>query len=60
MYVASQAQSTLTVIDAKAGTVLATMGTPSGAREIVVSPDGRRGYLSTRSAVLVLDAQAIL
>ena len=46
---------TLTVIDAQRGAVVATMATPTQPREVVVSPDGRRLYLSTQTAVLVLD-----
>lgn len=59
MYVASHTQKTLTIVDARLGTVVGTLATPTEPREIVVSPDGRRAYLSTRGAVLVLDTQGL-
>jgi YVTN family beta-propeller protein len=56
VYVVSQAEKKLTIVDATANAVAANVGLPSQPREVVVAPDGRRLWVSTFDAVLVLDA----
>jgi len=59
LYVASQTQGLLTALDAASG---ATRGQLAArlARDVAVSPDGRRVYVSTASAVIAVDARALV
>ncbi len=59
LYVASQTQGLLTALDAASG---ATRGQLAArlARDVAVSPDGRRVYVSTANAVIAVDAQALV
>ena len=56
VYVVSQAERRMTIVDATQNVVAGDIGLPSEPREVVVAPDGRRLWVSTRDAVLVLDA----
>lgn len=59
VYVASQTRGALTVIDPTTLSVRASAAIPQ-AREVVVSPDGRRAYVSSTATVLVVDTAALL
>ena len=55
-YVVSQAERRMTIVDTTQNVVAGNVGLPSEPREVVVAPDGRRLWVSTRDAILVLDA----
>jgi DNA-binding beta-propeller fold protein YncE len=59
IYVASQTAGTLTVIDAASLAARASAAIAQ-AREVVVSPDGRRAYVSSGDRVVVVDTRALL
>lgn len=59
IYVASQTGGALTVIDPASLSVRASAAIPQ-AREVVVSPDGRRAYVSSNTTVLAIDTAALL
>jgi YVTN family beta-propeller protein len=56
IYAVSQSERTLTIVDGTGNATVGSVSLPSDPREVAVSPDGRRLYVSTRGAVLVLDA----
>jgi YVTN family beta-propeller protein len=57
-FVASQPTGTLTVISNASNMVQATVKVADNVREVVVTPDGRRAYLSTLDSVVAVDAKA--
>jgi len=59
LYVASQTEGQLTALDVASGTARGRLAAPQ-ARDVAVSPDGQRVYVSTPSAVLVVDARALV
>ncbi len=59
LFVASQTGGQLTALDTATGATRAQLAAPRP-RDVAVSPDGRYVYLSTKSTVLVLDAQALV
>jgi YVTN family beta-propeller protein len=58
VYVASQTAGVLSVIDATSLAVRASAEIPM-AREVVLSPDGRRAYVSSGNQVLAIDTGAL-
>jgi DNA-binding beta-propeller fold protein YncE len=58
VWVASQTGGALTAIDAATNQVRGSAPI-AGARDVVVTPDGRRVYVSSERAVVVLDAAAV-
>lgn len=59
LYVASQTEGVLTALDTASGEVRGAMRA-SQARDVAVTPDGRRVYLSAGEQVLVIDAAALV
>lgn len=59
VYVASQAGGSLTVVDTATSSVRASVPIRLP-REVVVTPDGSRVYVSSRESVLVLDARTLI
>ncbi len=59
LFVASQTQGALSVVDVTSATLRGQLSVPQ-ARDVVVTPDGRRVYVSSGSQVLVVDAQALV
>jgi len=59
VYVASQTGGALTVIDPASLSVRASAAIPQ-AREVALSPDGRRAYVSSNATVVAIDTQALL
>jgi DNA-binding beta-propeller fold protein YncE len=59
VYVASQTAGALTVLDPTSLSVRASAAIPL-AREVVLTPDGRRAYVSSGQNVVVLDTAALL
>jgi YVTN family beta-propeller protein len=58
VYVASQTAGALTIIDPTSLSVRASTSIPL-AREVVLTPDGRRAYVSSGQSVVVLDTAAL-
>jgi len=58
LWVASQTGGALTAVDTAANRVRATLPIPQ-ARDVAVSPDGRRVYVSNAAAVVVINAAAV-
>lgn len=59
LYVASQTEGVLTALDAASGAVRGQLRA-SQARDVAVTPDGRRVVLSAGEQVLVIDAAALV
>jgi DNA-binding beta-propeller fold protein YncE len=57
VYVTSNRTGSLTIVGGDGRAVLATVGVPGSPRDVVLSPDGRRAYVSTSAPneVVVLD-----
>ena len=58
VYVASQTSGTITVVDTSTAAIRAVGHIDSYVREVVLSPDGKRAYVSTASGVAVVDTAA--
>lgn len=60
IFVASQPTGTITVIRTASNTVQATVKVADDVRDVVVTPDTRRLYVSTVHSVVVVDTQSLL
>ncbi|MDX2169533.1 MAG: hypothetical protein SF182_20865 [Deltaproteobacteria bacterium] len=58
LYVASQTSGAFSVVDVASATLRGQLSVPQ-ARDVAVTPDGRRVYVSSGNQVLAIDAQAL-
>jgi YVTN family beta-propeller protein len=59
LYAASQTSGALTIVDVASATVRGELSVPQ-ARDVAVTPDGSRVYVSSGNQVLAVDAQALV